>query len=190
MQKETNDYYLNGIKERNEEVVRNIYEEFLPKVKSNILNNSGQIADARDVFNKVIYQFTARLEKDTIEVKSTFEAYILTACKNLWRRELGKIEKRRVTNEEVRELYYEERDMTQATLEQERWELFNEKLKAISENCRAILQMFFQKMSSKEIMTKMDYGSETTVRQRIFKCKAMLAKTIKQDRRYSELGNQ
>ena len=189
MKKRSNDYYLDGIRERNEEIVKDIYVTFFPKVNSFILKNNGQEHDSRDIFNKVIYQFTARLESDTIEIKSTFEAYLLVACKNLWRRELGKIEKRRVTNENVRELYYEERDMTQATLEQERWELFNEKLETISENCRIVLQMFFRKMSSKEIMEKMEYSSETTVRQRIFKCKAMLAKMVKSDNRYTELEN-
>ncbi len=189
MQKQTNDYYINGIIQRTEEVVRNIYVEFFPIVKRIILKNNGQDADARDIFNKVIYQFTARMELGKTQLRSTFEAYLITACKNLWRRELGKIEKRRVTNENVRELYYEERDITQSTLEQERWELFTEKLEMISENCKNVLQMFFKKLSSKQIMEEMNYGSETTVRQRIFKCKAMLAKMIKGDERYSELEN-
>jgi len=79
--------------------------------------------------------------------------------------------------------------MTQATLEQEKWELFHEKLETISVNCREILKMFFNKLSSKEIKEKLEYGSEATVRQRVFKCKAQLIKIIKSDGRFRQLSN-
>ena len=75
----------------------------------------------------------------------------------------------------------------QSTLEQEKWDLFREKLAEISDNCRTILQMFFNKMSSRDIMEELDYASETTVRQRVFKCKTQLIKRIQQDSRYEEL---
>lgn len=189
MQTQANDYYINGIKSRDNEVLKLIYKEFLPAVTSFVMNNSGQKEDAKDIFNKVIYQFTARLERESIEIKSKFEAYLFTACKNMWRRELLKVEKRRVTNEHVKELYYEEKDMAMATIEQERWELFNRKVQELSENCNAVLKLFFQKLSSKEIMTKLDYSSEVTVRQRIFKCKTKLAELIKSDSQYNELMN-
>lgn len=189
MQKHNNAYYLNGIQNREDAVLKDIYKEFLPAVTSFVMKNSGQIEDARDVFNKVIYQFTARLDKENIEIKSQFEGYIFTACKNMWRRELQKIEKRRVTNEGIKELYYVETDMAQATLEQERWELFSQKVSDLSENCNKVLQLFFKKFSSREIMEELNYSSEVTVRQRIFKCKAKLVESIKGDAKYTELKN-
>lgn len=105
----------------------------------------------------------------------------------MWRRELLKQERSRVTNSNIKELYYDESDLTMATLEQERWELFNQKVMELSENCNKILTLFFQKLSSKEIMIQLDYGSEVTVRQRIFKCKTKLMEMIKGDNRYNEL---
>ncbi|MEZ5007024.1 MAG: sigma-70 family RNA polymerase sigma factor [Chitinophagales bacterium] len=187
MQKFDNEYYLNGIKARDNEVLTSIYKEFLGAVTSFVIKNKGQQEDAKDIFNKVIYQFTARLERDTIEINSKFEAYLFTACKNMWRRELMKMERSRVTNSNIKELYYDESDLTMATLEQERWELFNQKVLELSENCNKILTLFFQKLSSKEIMIQLEYGSEVTVRQRIFKCKTKLAELIKGDNRYNEL---
>lgn len=186
----TNEYYLEGIRTRNRNVVQEIYRDFFPGVQHFVVRNSGEIHDARDVFNTVIYQLTARLEHSQINVHSTFEGYLFTACKNMWRRQLKKNERERVTKDNVRELYYEEQDMAQATLEQEKWELFHEKLREISENCREILQMFFNRMSSRAIMEAMDYASETTVRQRVFKCKTKLISLVKNDRRYEELKDQ
>jgi RNA polymerase sigma factor (sigma-70 family) len=187
MQQNSTEYYLAGIKSRNETVIKDIYREFLPAVTAFVLKNNGQKDDARDVFNKVIYQFTARLERESIDIKVNFEVYLFSACKNLWRRELLLIQKRRVTNEAIKELYYAEKDMVQATLEQERWELFQQKIVELSGNCNQILQLFFNKMSSHAIMTKLGYSSEVTVRQRIFKCKTKLMKLVKSDSRYKEL---
>jgi RNA polymerase sigma factor (sigma-70 family) len=190
MQLHATSYYLDGIKNRDNSVIEDIYKEFLPAVTAFILKNQGQKEDARDIFNKAIYQFTARLERESIEIRVNFEAYLFTACKNLWRRELLLAQKNRVTNEEIKELYYAEKNFVQATLEQERWELFQQKLHEMSENCLQILQLFFDKCSSKAIMEKLGYGSELTVRQRIFKCKTKLIELIKNDEKYRELLNE
>ena len=112
---------------------------------------------------------------------------MFTACKNLWRRELNNRTKKGVTSNELKELYYEQKQFTQSTLEQERWELFHEKLKEISENCQQVLRLFFNKMTGKEIMNHMGYASESTVRQRIFKCKKQLIAQVKKDDRFIEL---
>lgn len=187
--KRDNTYYLSGIEKRDNSILKEIYEAFLPKVIAFIRKNRGQEDDARDIFNKVIYQLSARLEVDKIEVKSTFEGYIFTACKNLWRRELNKKQHRRVTSDTVKELYYEQKDFSQSVLEQERWELFREMVEQVSDGCKKILALFFQKVSGKDIMDQLGYASETTVRQRVFKCKAQLTKLIKADGRYLELKN-
>lgn len=187
MQAKPNNHYLDGIKNRDRKIVEDIYTQFLPSVISFVMKNSGNREDARDVFNLVIYQMTARLEREDFEIKSTFEGYLFTACKNMWRRQLKKIERERVTEGTVRELYYREQEMVQSTLEQEKWDLFQEMLDTLTENCRVILQLFFNKMSSREIMDKLKYASETTVRQRIFKCKTQLTKLIQNDKRYAEL---
>ena len=187
MQSKSNDHYISGISNRDRHIVQDIYTQFLPGMVSYVMRNGGQKEDAKDIFNLVIYQLTARLEREPIHISSTFEGYLFTACKNMWRRKLKKNERERVTMDTVRELYYTEQEIVQSTLEQEKWELFNEKLEEISDNCKSVLKMFFKKLSSKAIMEELDYASETTVRQRIFKCKSQLTKLIRKDNRFDEL---
>ena len=74
-----------------------------------------------------------------------------------------------------------------ALLEQERWEIFKEGLTKLSENCRRILQLFFAKTSYAKMVEEFGYNSETVARQRVFKCKAKLTETIKNDTRYNSL---
>jgi len=181
-----NDYFIEGILQSNEKVITEIYSLFFPKCLKFVLQNKGQTVDAEDIFQKVLMQISARIRcKELQVINSTFEAYIFTACKNLWRRELNK--RKRVTKTEVKELVSEESDMAYALLEQERWELFKEKLEKLSENCKQVLTLFLKKVSYADIVLQLSYSSETVARQRVFKCKAKLIKSVKSDERFKNL---
>ncbi|MCP4123111.1 MAG: sigma-70 family RNA polymerase sigma factor [Bacteroidetes bacterium] len=180
-------YYTGGLRERDDRIIQEIYEAFFHKIKAFVMKNSGDMNDAKDVFNKALVQMMVRENLGNIKDTSTFEAYLFTACRNLWYRALNKRKKERVTNPEVKELYYEEKDMAQSALEQDRWELFREKFEMMSDNCREILGLLFNKVSGKEMMEKLGYSSDTTVRQRVFKCKKKLGELVKDDNRFKDL---
>ena len=126
------------------------------------------------------------IQKKKIEIKTSFNAYLFTVCKNLWRRELNN-SKNRVTNSNIIELKSKEIDNSLAIIEQKRQELFIEKLGLISDNCKKILTLFFAKIPYAEIVKNSDYTSETVVRQRVFKCKKKLTELIKNDKRFNSL---
>lgn len=181
------DYFIKGILESDEKVVAEIYNLFFPKVLSFVYKNNGQQEDAEDVFQKALLQISARIKLRKLEVIHTsFEAYLFTACKNLWRRELNNKQKG-VTNDGVKELVSDELDMAHALLEQERWELFREKLEHLSDNCKQVLNLFLKKVPYDQIVEKLGYTSETVARQRVFKCKAKLIEMIKADKRFRNL---
>ena len=178
--------HLNALIEGDTSLILKVYEKYFPFVRKFILQNSGKTEDAEDVFQKALLQITVRYQREKFEIRTTFEAYLYTVCKNLWRRELNK-SKRRVTNNGVLELLTEEKDHGMAIIEQKRQELFTEKLQEISDNCKKILTLFFAKIPYSQIAEEHGYRSETVVRQRVFKCKKKLIELIKKDTRYQSL---
>ena len=178
--------FLNALVQGDSKSIRIIYDTCFPFVKKFVLQNSGKIEDAEDVFQKALLQIAVRYKKEKFEIKNTFEAYLYSVCKNLWRRELNK-SKNRVTNDGVIELVNEEKDQAMAIVEQKRQELFVEKLQKLSENCKKILTLFFAKVPYAEIAEQQNYSSETVVRQRVFKCKKKLIDLIKKDNRFNSL---
>ncbi len=179
-------FYLNALLEENTKEIQVVYQRYFPKVRKFVLQNKGQQQDAEDIFQKALLQLTIRYQKEKFIIKSSFEAYLFTVCKNLWRRELNK-SKNKVTNYEVIELKAENNDMALSILEQKRWELFDETLNLISENCQKILKLFFAKTPYSEMVKQMNYNSETVARQRVFKCKAKLIELVKKDTRFNSL---
>jgi len=181
-----NSYYLNALIENNSTVIKAIYVDNFFKARAFILKNKGQQQDAEDIFQKALLQLAVRYKKEKFVIKTSFEAYLFTVCKNLWRRELNK-SKIKVTNNDFVEPKDDNEDIALAILEQKRWELFTESLELISENCKKILKLFFAKISYAEIMKKFNYNSETVVRQRVFKCKNSLKTLVRKDKRFKTL---
>ncbi|MCE7996116.1 MAG: sigma-70 family RNA polymerase sigma factor [Roseivirga sp.] len=167
-------------------LIKEIYKECFPLVKRFITQNNGAEEDAEDIFQKSLLQIAVRYQKEQFEIRGDFRGYLFTVCKNLWLRELNK-SKKRVTNELFLNLYSEEQDNALALMEQKRFELFNEKLNLISENCKKILSLYFAKVSYAEMVRALDYNSETVARQRVFKCKKSLTDLIKGDTRFLRL---
>ncbi len=181
-----NSYYLNALLKGSSKEIQEIYENNFSSVKKFIFQNKGYQEDAEDIFQKALLQLAVRYKKEKFLIKTSFEAYLFTVCKNLWRRELNK-SKKKVTNNAIIELQSEDRDVAMSILEQQRWELFNECLEQISENCKQVLKLFFAKVAYAVIVDKLQYNSETVARQRVFKCKIKLKELIKKDKRYHSL---
>ena len=149
----TSETYINALLVGDNRIILKIHQDIFPKINSFVLKNSGTSEDAQEVFQKALYQLTARIRVKKFEITSSFEAYLFTACKNLWRRELNK-RKRGVRNESVIELTNEHKDDSQCVIEQKRWELFDEKLNQLSDRCKALLKAYFSKMPYEGIVEK------------------------------------
>ncbi|OED36965.1 hypothetical protein AB832_05385 [Flavobacteriaceae bacterium (ex Bugula neritina AB1)] len=180
------DYLLQSLISGDEVGIKEIYKKVYPKVLRYVYNHDGSEDDAKDVMQKGLLQLSVRAQAKDFVITSSFEGYFFTTCKNAWRRE-RKLSTLRVTNESVIDLIHEERDIALAAYEQEKWELFQEKLSKISDNCRKVLTSFFNKVPYAKIAATLGYASENTVRQRIFKCKSKLKDAIQKDARYKEL---
>ena len=169
-----------------EGTIRLLYDTLFPKFAGFVKNNNGIYSDAEEIFHDALYQLIARAKVSGVQIKTSFEAYVFTVCKNLWMKELNK-RKKRVRNDGVFELKAEEDDQTASIIEQERWDLFEEMIDQLSDNCRNLLKDYFKKVPYSEIVKKFSYATENTAFQRIFKCKKKLAELIKGDNRFRTL---
>ena len=182
-----NSYYLKALLESDTDIIKDIYKSNFFKVKSFVINNKGQAVDAEDIFQKALLQLTLRYKTEKFVIESSFEAYLFTVCKNLWRRELNK-SKIKVTKYKEIEQADEYDDIAMATIEQKQWDLFHECLQLIPKTCKSVLDLYFAKASYKEMVKTLNYKTETVARQRVFRCKNKLKELIRRDKRFNALN--
>ena len=185
--REKNNVYLEALLSNNKEIVTEIYSSSFPKVKSFVIKNKGSKEDAEDVFQKALMQIAVRYKVDKFEIKTSFEAYLFTVCKNLWRQQLNDL-KSRVTKHNFEQHVTETTEIVQSVIEQQRWELFTEKLSEMSETCKSLLDVYFSSLSYEAIVKTFNYRSEAVARQAVYKCKIHLKNLIKKDKRFNMLS--
>jgi len=186
MNSSTNNLQIQKLSQGDDTTIKLLYDKLFPRVVIYVGKNRGSYEDAKEIFQKALFEIIVRIKTKGLEIQSTFEGYIFTVCKNLWLQELN-AKKKRVRNDDIFELIAEE-DMTIASIvEQERWELFEEKLKLLSDNCRKLLKDFFNKVPYNAIVKKFNYSNENVAFQRVFKCKKRLTDLVQRDNRYGNL---
>jgi len=178
-----NNDFIKGFLDGNPKVLRAIYTRSFPFVLKYIISHDGQKKDAEDIFQNALLIIYTKLKQEKINIQS-FDNYLFTVCKNLWRRENAK---KRVTTNDLLPLVSEELNLAAFYVEQSQWELYQEKLKSLSVQCQEILKMLFEKVPYAHIVKKYGYASQTVARQRVFKCKSRLIKLIQKDKRYQRL---
>jgi len=177
--------YVAGIARNDRSVLQKIYQESLPEVIKYIQKNSGNLADAKDVFQEGILVIYNKIKKEELVLTTTFHAYLFSICKNLW------LKKLRSKSWQALPLsttwgFAMEVDYDEQFLKSRKWKLFNHKFSTLAEECRKVLQMLFNGQSGKEIASEMGYTEDYAKRKK-YKCKLSLIELIRKDPEYKSL---
>lgn len=176
--------YLKGIKESRREIISEIYSNNYPPIRNFVVQNSGDEDSAQDVFQDVMLSLYKRLQKEDIEIKTSFNVYIFSMGKYIWFKRLRKMP----TTMDINDLEMKS-EIDASTAEEEKYRLFTEYVDKLGPDCRKVLNYFFEHKSFKEIATLMNYKSETFARRKKYLCKNSLFKIIKDDPEFIDLYN-
>jgi len=181
---------LKGILRHDNLILQYIYKQYYYKVNYFVKKNQGSEDDASDLFQEAIIVIYRKLkENDLIFEKSSFQGYLFSVCRFLW---LKQLEKRRIEREKLNDsLPYQEDlyddNLVELANKNEKYGLYQKHFKTLSSDCQKLLQLFFEKVSLKEIAKIMGYKTEKYAKTRKYKCKELLIKRIKQDTEFKKI---
>ncbi len=161
--------YVRGIVENDLSVLKKIYKESLPEVVKYVKRNSGNLDDAKDVFQGGILVIFRKASEERLELTTTFHVFLFSICKRIWLKKLRKKSSKEVPLDAVLEYSYEE-NFDEAFLKSRKWVLFNKKMMDLTEECRQVLKLLFNKETGKAIAEKMGYTEDYAKRKK-YKCK-------------------
>jgi len=164
-----------------------IYEEFASGVVHLVTRSGGTREDARDVFQSALIVIFQQVRAGGLQPTGSFGGLVNAVCRNIWGNRLQKKSFKEVSlPEDIK--YTLEAPLENGIEEEEKRQLFREKMKQLGADCRRLLELFFAGHSMEEIRKEMGYGSVSYASKRKFGCKEQLTTLIRKDARYQELN--
>jgi len=181
---------LKGILRHDNLILQYIYKQYYYNINYFIRKNQGSQDDASDIFQEAIIIIYRKIkENDLVFEKSSFKGFLFSVCRFLW---LKQLEKRRIEKEKLNDLLPFHEDLYDDNLNElveknERYGLYQKHFSTLSTDCQKLMQLFFEKVSLKDIAKVMGYKSEKYAKKRKFKCKELLISRIKQDAEFKKI---
>lgn len=181
---------LKSIKLQDYKILQVIYDNYFQPVERNILNNGGNTEDAKDIFQETVIVLYRKVNEGNLLLTSTLQNYIFSISKLMWFKELEKRQKQKTQHNIYKSMLSDDEE-TQLIAEIEynaRLKLFREKFEELTAKCKRVLRLFLNGLSLKEITEIMGYSSIQHTKNRRYRCKEHLIKTIKEDSRFKKVN--
>lgn len=188
MAEHPNEWYLDGIKNRSDEVIQTIFDNYLPVITGFICKNSGNREDAQDIFMDAMEAIYRKLQDGNLILTSKFSTYLYEICKRLWYKRLRRKKWDSGVTPDDPVVSNLVKEMDKPIEETERLKLLRDKFALLPEDCQKVLKLSWHTdMNLKEIAELMGwtYGY---ARKRKHLCLEKLIDLIKGDDRFGELG--
>lgn len=160
--------------------VRYIYREYFEVLRKYTCQNSGSDEDAQDVFQEVVVAFISMVQQDKFRGESGVKTFLYSLNRNIWLNELKKrnrAEKRDIQFESEKESL--SMDVSHYIAQNEMQKQTYTILDRLGETCKKILlAYYYDNLSMKEILARLDYENEQVVRNKKSKCLKQLEQLL------------
>ena len=187
MQEDKAEEILDGLRNRDTNVLDFIYKSFFQQIKIFINKNSGTDEDAQDIYQDAILVIYQKSKIDNLTLNCSFSTYLFSVCRLLWLKQLKERKRKKLYIEDSGKFVELDEGITELFEYNEKQKLFQDHFKKLSYNCQKILELFLARISLKEIANILSYKSESYVKKRKSKCKDKLVDNIKSDPEFKNI---
>lgn len=176
--------YIEGLIRGDRRIFKLICERYFPLIESYVRQNSGQRADAEDVFYKSL-EIIYLQARDGLVITQSFKAYLKLICQRRWLNQLGRSQRVVLNLNDQPEPYLDAEVITQLEKD-ERKLLYRKHFQQLPVRCREILELTFAGKTYKEVAEQLSLNY-SFVRRRGGECTNTLMKSIQGDPLFNEL---
>ena len=167
-----------GILSGNQKVFNDLYEDEFPKVVKLVINNSGSVDVAKDVFQDALVILIEMVYTKKLELTCTVSTYLYSICRFLWMDQLRQNKREMPLKDEYS---YNNAEITVAGFENtpDIYEHVTIAIETLGEPCKELLECFYYKnLSWAEIASKLGYANAASARNQKYKCLERIKKLV------------
>ncbi len=171
----TDHKYIEAFRKGNFRLLEELYEKNAPQVRRWILNNSGNMEDAKDIFQETLISIIKKAHDPDFCLTYPIGGLIFQISKNKWTDELRKKKTiRKVRNGLKERLNNQEEDFTLAVENFKQEERLQKKLdnsfEQLSVHCKQLLKLITEGAKPKDIVKSLKMNNVNTVYRRKNAC--------------------
>ena len=169
---------------RNSKALNYLYETVLVKVRRHVLNNSGGLDDANDLFQDAVIVLFDYVKAGKFEKNGTVDGFVYRVAKNLW---IDKLRRRKIMEKSDGDImkysFFHTDSGLQQMISEERLQAIKDVFGRLGEKCKELLYLqLHEKLDMKEISKRLGYTNENVAKSKNYKCKQKLAQLIRDDK--------
>jgi RNA polymerase sigma factor (sigma-70 family) len=168
---------LEGLAKNDKASIEAIYRTNYAGIQSLILNNSGNIDEARDIFQEAMIVLYEKAISGTFELNCQLKTYIYSVCRRLWLKRLQQMQRFAFQNEHIEETVAVEDDLEIHEKKHADFTMMETAMAKIGEPCKSLLDAYYiQKKHMQEIATDFGYTNADNAKTQKYKCLMRLKK--------------
>ena len=177
LKKEENERLINGILSGDQKVFNRFYEHEFPKVVRFILENSGNLESAKDIFQDTLVVFIEKVYRKDLDLTCSIGTYLYSICRNLW---LDQLRKDKLSISLTDHYNHSESLMfVSSDLAPDIYENVNGAIEKLGDPCKQLLESYYYKsLNWDEIASSLGYANAASARNQKYKCLERIRKTL------------
>jgi len=176
--KKENDSIIKGIITGDQQVFNNLYEYEFPKTVKLVLNNSGNLDAAKDLFQDALITLMEKVYTNKLDLTCSVKTYLYSICRYLWMDQLKQNKREMPLNDSYDYLIA---DITVIGFEYtpDIYENVNTAIESLGDPCKQLLECYYYKNQSwDEIASSLGYASAASARNQKYKCLERVRKMV------------
>ena len=166
-----------GILNNSEEALNRLYLGYFPMVLQFILNNSGDEADAKDVYQEAIIVLYNKIKSCKFELSSKLKTYLYSVSRRIWLKKLAQQSKKTNNIADFEDVLAVDEDFERHEEKDRQFDQMKEALDNLGEPCKTIIQDFYiHNLSMQDICEKFGYTNTDNAKTQKYKCLQRLKK--------------
>ena len=185
MEEYTDDRIIEGILHSDGKVFDFIYRRYYEKIESFLVGKGGNPDHVQDVFQEAMIVICQKVRKGGLTLTCSFSTYLFAVCKNIWMHDLRRYRYHPLGDSSLENL--SEEPEPDEEMRDKLKELYRYHFSMLSEDCKKLLRLHFNRVPLADIQRIFGYSSEHYTSDRKYRCKKSLYNRIKNDPQYKKI---
>lgn len=168
---------LRGLANNDRKAIETIYKENYNMVQALVLKNSGNVDDAKDIFQEAMVVLFERVQSDAFELNCQIKTYIFSVSRRLWLKKLAQQNRFLIAEDIDHEIVSVDEEVDDHEKQNMEFVMMDRAMGSLGEPCKSLLEAFYmQKRTMQEIASNFGYTNAENAKNQKYKCLMRLKK--------------